>query len=724
MDAQLRPTDSATLPHPYTFADRMRTHWTTSKPVGLGNVPSAALSRLWVTMGETFNKAIAGNPSTVNPFRDVGELEAKWHVLSPPCGAGKTQGLRVYAAMLAKANLTLPTDQKVGTLIVVREIETADDLAHQINETFARSVNREIGGRSSKEENGALEVHHPINSPALARHSKARSTAEEIRAAQTLVITQAAYVQALDRLTEDVCDRWSTLIEWEHGQRRFVCVDESLSNLVEDYQLTLDGLRSTVGNIPSDIVDHHPGQIKLLNGAVEVLRWVRSLAKGLKATDPDEDEDGMSTPNTSDRAVWDATTQRDPEAAAKWTEASKFADMSGLRRAVSAHRKRGEAKVIERNGNLSAYRLESSVMDMTLKSVQAICSRHAWYSRKGKFDTLNSSRLLLPDPFPVHVCALDATAGQEVTWELLDKERVHQPETPKDARSYSNVTLHVSRVKGGLGKTRMAVKGKARLARVIEHLNSTFAGQKDRKVFLACHMDVEHHAKGHVLSFGNLSTAHWNAIDGKNLWADHSVAVIVGLPYRSRICANNLYQAINGKQDTAWLQSNAAVRARLEVKQLTTAICQAINRVHCRATVDDKGNCKPTDVYLFLKEGDEGHAILVGLREEMPGVVVEGWDFDLDGPRATIRRGSSHDALITFAENAPAEGKWHMGWIERELGLTPSASKDLRKVLNDRSSPLAKALADLGARYVSDGAGRGARSFLVKVAKAVMPKAA
>jgi hypothetical protein len=576
-------------------------------------------------------------------------------------------------------------------------------------------------------EGGPVELHHPtVPSPALARHSKSPSTVtvEDIKAASVLVITHAAYVQALDRLTENVCDRWSNLIEWEFGQRRFVCVDESISNLVEDYQLELDSLRSTVGNIPSYVADLHPGPIKLLNSAVEVLRWVRSLAKGLKATDPDEDDDGLSNPNTSDRAVWDVATQRDPEVAAKWAESSRYADMSGLRRAVSAHRKREEAKVIERNGNLSAHRSESARMDMNLKSVQAICSRHAWYSRKGKFDTLNSSRLLLPEPFPVHVVALDAPAGQEVTWELLGKDRVVQPATPRDARSYANVTLHVSRVKGSLGKTRMALKGKARLARLIENLNSMFAGQRDRSVFLACHKDVEHHAKGHVLSFGRLSTAHFGAIDGKNLWADHNTAVIVGLPYRSRIWANNLYQAINGRQSTGWLQSNADLRERLEVKQLTTSICQAVNRVHCRATVDSAGNCKPTDVYLFLKEGSEGDTILEGLREEMPGIVEEPWSFELDGPRATIRRGSSHDALITFVENAPPEGKWHMGWIERELGVSPSAAKDLRKVLSHPSSPLAKALADLGARYVTEGVGNGRRSFLVKVTKVAMPRAA
>ena len=140
MDASTRPNDTDCLPHPRTFADRMISHWTKPKPEGLGNVYSAALGRLWITMGETFNAAIAGNPATADPFRDNAQVEAKWHVLSPPCGAGKTQGLRVYAAMLAKANLDLPPEEKVGTLIVVREIETADELADQINATCVKLI--------------------------------------------------------------------------------------------------------------------------------------------------------------------------------------------------------------------------------------------------------------------------------------------------------------------------------------------------------------------------------------------------------------------------------------------------------------------------------------------------------------------------------------------------------------------------------------------------------
>ena len=139
----------------------MISHWTKPKPEGLGNVYSAAL-------GHAFGSRWATTPSTLPslvilrrliPSATMRRWEAKWHVLSPPCGVGKgIQGLRVYAAMLAKANLDLPPEEKVGTLIVVREIETADELADQINATCVKL----IGGRSSNREGAHIEVQPPI----------------------------------------------------------------------------------------------------------------------------------------------------------------------------------------------------------------------------------------------------------------------------------------------------------------------------------------------------------------------------------------------------------------------------------------------------------------------------------------------------------------------------------------------------------------------------------
>ena len=260
----------------------------------------------------------------------------------------------------------------------------------------------------------------------------------------------------------------------------------------------------------------------------------------------------------------------------------------------------------------------------------------------------------------------------------------------------------------------MSEKGKARLARLVEHLNERFAGQSGMKVFMVVHKAIEHLAKDHALSFGKLSVAHWGSLDGKNDWSDHDTAVIVGLSYRSRIWANNLFQAIKGRQDTEWLRSNAELRTDMEVKQLTAAVVQAINRIRCRRVTDDKGNCPASDVFVFLREGADGDAILDGLRAEMPGVVIKPWSFSLDGPRAAIRRGSSHEGLVTLMENGPAEGEWRMAWIEREFGLSKRGAEDLRAALRDPSSPLSQRLAALGVRYITYGQGRGAKSFLVK----------
>jgi hypothetical protein len=193
------------------------------------------------------------------------------------------------------------------------------------------------------------------------------------------------------------------------------------------------------------------------------------------------------------------------------------------------------------------------------------------------------------------VVCLDATARQEVLWELLGKENVVRPELPEGVRSYANVTLNVARA-GSVSKTTMKERGKPRLARLVEHLNKRFEGQSNRKVFLVTHKAIEHHAKDHLITFGGLSVAHWGSLDGKNEWHDHDVAVLFGLSYRMRIWANNLYQAIKGRQGTKWLQNNNVLRNEMEVKQLTAGIVQAMNRIQCRKTIDDKGNCKPCEI--------------------------------------------------------------------------------------------------------------------------------
>src|ERR1700722_18600038 len=124
MDALVRPED---------FACAMQAHWT--NPNTLNNVSSPALMSLWTVMAKTFNAAIEGNLAADNPFMDNPE-NGKWMVLSPATGSGKTQGIRLYSAMQARANLNRPSSEKVGVLIVTREIEQADELAEEVQESF------------------------------------------------------------------------------------------------------------------------------------------------------------------------------------------------------------------------------------------------------------------------------------------------------------------------------------------------------------------------------------------------------------------------------------------------------------------------------------------------------------------------------------------------------------------------------------------------------------
>src|ERR1700722_6173775 len=155
MDAFIGPDD---------FACAMQAHWT--NPNTLNNVSSPALMSLWTVMADTFNKAIEGNIAADNPFRENPE-SGKWMVLSPATGSGKTQGIRLYSAMQAVANLHRPSSSKVGILIVTREIEQADELARDIQTSFDELCPPEALKRVYETEGGIKF------SAALARHSNA-----------------------------------------------------------------------------------------------------------------------------------------------------------------------------------------------------------------------------------------------------------------------------------------------------------------------------------------------------------------------------------------------------------------------------------------------------------------------------------------------------------------------------------------------------------------------
>lgn len=173
-------SDVLRLVSPEEFAAAMTCRW-----LSLGNTASAKLQELWKTMAVTFNAA-ASNPT-----------DTKWRVLEPPTGTGKTQGLCVYAALTIANNRT--SISPLGMLVVTRTIAQAEEIVAAIRELL-----------SDDDDN------HRVQS----KHSETKLNVFQMRDADVLVVTHAAYTLALEGLQQEQHGRWSDYTTWTHGVRR------------------------------------------------------------------------------------------------------------------------------------------------------------------------------------------------------------------------------------------------------------------------------------------------------------------------------------------------------------------------------------------------------------------------------------------------------------------------------------------------------------------------
>lgn len=645
-------TTDVCLVTPEEFAAAMTDRWHS-----LGNTSSRKLQHLWQEMAATFAGAINAN----------GSVGTKWRVLEPPTGTGKTQGLCVYSALTIDKNPLSP--EPLGILVVTRTIAQADEIVATIKELVA----------------------DPRNADRVrASHSGGRLHPFAMQAADVLVITHEAYTRALEGLSKEQQGRWEDFTTWEHGPRRLTIIDEALSGIVEENQIKADDIRLVLGFIGPSLRQQFPTQVAALERVCEVLDGIASF---------NADRAGSIAARIVWREGYDGRLQF-PDAY----------DMGALREAMTTIRY--DLVTLHKDSPYDRQRIARN-MDRILKDCEAIMARWTYYYRKGNDDTFNSSQLLIPQGLPGPVI-LDATASQNFLWKLLGR-RAEIAAVPPGTRNYANVTIHVARG-SGLGKTKMTEKGKVRIPRLIADLEQRLTA--DRKVLLCVHKRIEHTALSYSPTFSTYSVAHWGAIDGKNDWNDHDTVVIFGLPYRDTTWATNMFFALQGLQDNCWLERPSwgtynDVRQEMLRRQIAVSVIQAVNRVRCRRVIDTEGNCPVTDVFIVLPRGAYGDAILSHLGEEMPGVVVAPWEFEMDGPSERIRRGSSHEALLALMANRQP-GETSMSFVKCELGLTDSATRDLREVLRDDDHDLTKTLAHLGVRYVTTGRGRGARSYLLK----------
>lgn len=635
------------------FEQQMEKHWVET----LGNSSSDTLRAVWRQLGSAFGEAIFA----------YGKAEGQtWRVLQPPTGTGKTQGLCVYAAMLAKQNATQKDEVKTGMLVVTQLIAQCEEVVERVNQLAGSEV-------------------------ALASHSESKPHRLKMGSAPVLVITHQAFINAIKGRSEGGSQKWSDYTNWICGERELIVIDEALSNMVEPSQVTSSAVSQALGFVPEDI----KLAFRMQSSALEEFNDIFKRASEAIAKRPNENL-------TSTKIAW------------RGSEPMPVAyKMDGLRAALWNHTY--DKSVLGKESVADRHRLRDKV-DETLKSIEAVMANWAYYAKVGNDNTLNFANLVIPNDLPGAV-VLDATATQNFLWRLFEK-RAQIYEVPAGARSYRNVTLHIARTKG-VGKGAMIENHKDRIPKLIENLEGTLSS--DRKVFLCCHKAVEPFAKTFDPNFASFDIGHWGAIDGRNDWKDCDVAVLFGISYRNPIWANNTFMAFRGRQENEWLEDpvfeeHSDVRQEMQNRQISVSVIQAINRVQCRKVIDIAGNCSPTDVFIVLPEGVTGEAVLNAIVTEMPQIRVKEWDFVLDGSRRTepkIRKGSAHEALLAYMQNQ-SPGEYTVAQIKSDLDLSDSLWKEsIAKALRDDDHPLTKDLAGINVNYIA-GRGRGAKSRLVK----------
>lgn len=320
------PPEEECFIDPDAFAKAMAGHWGS-----LGNASSPRLIQLWKAMAMTFAEAIQDH-STVSP---------KWRVLQPPTGTGKTQGLCVYAAMTIKQNVARSGHQ-LGILIVTRTIAQADEIASTI---------RTLAGEPEATEK------------VVTKHSENQVKVADMRAADALVITHAAYTRTLEGLNKGVTGRWEDLTEWLHGRRRLTVIDEALAGIVEENQVRAEHVRQLLGYIGPELQRRFEKPVEALNAILAILDEIGNV-KG-QCNDDDHQAD---RPLAQARIVWRAI----HEGRLVFPE---VIEMGSLREAMAALPYDNIA--LRKSSSFDRQRIAKHVDD-SLKNCEAIIARWAY----------------------------------------------------------------------------------------------------------------------------------------------------------------------------------------------------------------------------------------------------------------------------------------------------------------------------------------------------------
>ena len=110
----------------------------------------------------------------------------------------------------------------------------------------------------------------------------------------------------------------------------------------------------------------------------------------------------------------------------------------------------------------------------------------------------------------------------------------------------------------------------------------------------------------------------------------------------------------------------------------------------------------------------KGEEILNGICNEMPLMRLHEWKFTWNDINSNDDRTNFKEAITRLMENAHS-GKYTYSWFQEKIFISRRQWSRIVKDIRDEHSLFAKKMMDAGVSYVSNGKGRGAKSYLEKL---------
>jgi len=187
------------------FIERMKSHWTDKLRLPC----NAPLIEGWSLLEEAVEAAAT---------------KRRWHVVPLPTGSGKTEALIVL--------LSTPSFyEHPGALVVTRFKCEADRIARETNTHSGKNI-------------------------AIALHTDAPATLDEVATKPVLVVTHAAYANALREAQDrpETAARLTALCHYHQTKRKWTIVDEAF-NWVDAYEADLSDIAAMCGPLSAILPD-------------------------------------------------------------------------------------------------------------------------------------------------------------------------------------------------------------------------------------------------------------------------------------------------------------------------------------------------------------------------------------------------------------------------------------------------------------------------------------